>query len=443
MKNKSERESINYLFDRLFPLNRSIAGPGIEESLQIMAEFMPLHIFGVPSGAKVFDWITPQGWELRSAVLTGPDGNVICDAKDSNLHVVNYACPVDKVMSLDELQNFLHSLPELPNAIPYVTSYYEKNWGFCLSQEVRNKLTKGEYHAYIDSSHTDSRIPLAHCFLEGESKKEIFLSSYLCHPSLANNELSGPLVLFGLYKRIKGWKRRRHTFRFVLNPETIGSLCYLSLFGQELMDKMEAGLILTCLGGPDKLSYMKSRRGDGLADSLASFWNKSDPACLRLRQFDIDGSDERQYCSPGFNLPVGQFGRTIYGEYDGYHNSLDTKEFMDIDVIVKSIDQIEHFLIELDNISPCVNLSPYGEPQLGRRGLYPNINSPSTWGMQSSDTVFDGRKTLKRILMMLNSSDGINNMVDIAEKCECTIGELLPIRDLLVDHGLLAEKVFK
>jgi aminopeptidase-like protein len=337
------------------------------------------------------------------------------------------------------LQNNLHSLEQQPEAVPYVTSYYNPTWGFCLSHQAREKLKEGLYHAQIDSDFSFGRVPLAHTFLRGDSSREILLSSYLCHPSMANNELSGPLVLLGLYRRICQWPKRQHRFRFVLNPETIGSLCYLFLNGDHLKTHMDAGLVLTCLGGPDKLTYKASRRGNAKIDRLAQHWSERGEA-LRLRPFTpTGGSDERQYCSPGFNLPMGQMGRTVYGEYLGYHNSLDSKAFMTIEALISSIDSIEAFLKELDQIGPWRNLSPFGEPQLGRRGLYPNINSPATW-KHSSDDVFDKRQILERILFVLNYSDGEHNLIDISKKCGCSVRDLLPVIAQLEQKGLLAPK---
>lgn len=435
MRVSADYDLLDGLYDRLFPLLRSITGPGIEESLRLFAEHMPLDIFGVPSGTQVFDWLTPPQWNCRSARLTGPNGDVVCDMARSNLHIVNYSEGVDRHLTLAELQPHLHSLPNLPDAVPYVTSYYNRTWGFCLSDAARRSLKKGTYHAQIDADFSDGRVPLAHCFLDGDSDREILLSSYLCHPSLANNELSGPLVLLGLYNRIKAWPRRRHRFRFVLNPETIGSLCYLHLFGDELRSNLDAGLVLTCLGGPGEVSYKTTRRETARVDRLARRWNQI--GAMAIRPFTpTGGSDERQYGSPGFNLPVGQFARATYGDYDGYHNSLDTKAFMTIDALVQSVDTIEAFLLELDACAPWTNLSPYGEPQLGRRGLYPNINSAATWGA-SSDAVFDGRLILQRLLTVLNYSDGDHDLIDISEKCGCSVRDLLPIVARLEAGGLL------
>lgn len=439
MNHTPEFKLLDGLFDRLFPLLRSITGPGIEQSYAILSEHMPLELMSIPSGTKVFDWTVPPEWACRSARLTDPSGKVVCDLTMSNLHVLNYSDRVNTSLPLAELQKHLHSLPHLPDAVPYVTSYYNRTWGFCVSDRVRQGLKNdGMYRAEIDADFSEGKVSLAHTFLEGQSNREILLSSYLCHPSLANNELSGPLVLLGLYRRISQWPNRHHRFRFVLNPETIGSLCYLHLHGEHLKTHLDAGLVLTCLGGAAKqLSYKSSRREDATVDRLARHWNaRGEP--LRLRPFTpAGGSDERQYCSPGFNLPVGQMARDVYGEYSGYHNSLDTKDSMTIEALVDSIDRIEHFLKELDQSGPWQNLFPHGEPQLGHRGLYPTLNSANTW-KTSSDEIFDGRVILERILYMLNYSDGQNDLISIAGRCGCTVADLLPVVRCLQESGLLA-----
>jgi aminopeptidase-like protein len=436
-----EYRLLDKLFDELFPILRSITGPGIEKSMDILGQYMPLDKLKVASGTKVFDWVTPQAWNCRAATLIAPDGTTVCDMKNSNLHVLNYSEPVNKTLSLGELQKHLHSIECLPEAIPYVTSYYHRTWGFCISHAERLRLKEGNYQAIIDSEFSDGHIPLAHSILSGETEREIVIASYLCHPSLANNELSGPLVLIALYDRISKWANRMHRFRFVLNPETIGSLCYLHLYGDQLRVSMDAGIVLTCVGGAGPLSFKQSRLKDTQINRLADLWADRggiDGRSLDVRPFSpASGSDERQWCSPGFNLPMGQFARSVYGEYAGYHNSLDTKEFMGIQTLLDSVDQIEQFLSELDRAGPWINQSPFGEPQLGKRGLYPNVNSANTW-MSSNDQVFDGRKILARLLNVLSYSDGVIDLVEIADKCNCSVTDLLPIVSRLCEENLLA-----
>jgi aminopeptidase-like protein len=426
---------LDRLFDELFPILRSITGPGLRQSLDVFARYMPLKIESVPSGTQVFDWQVPPEWRLKTAHLTGPNGELIADAAICNLHVLNYSAPVDAVLPLSELDGHLYSLPDLPDAIPYVTSYYKRNWGFCLKHSVRRTLPAGRYHAFIDSEFVDGGVPVADCTLPGESSAEVMLTSYLCHPSLANNELSGPLVLLGLYQRLKAWPRRRYTYRFVLNPETIGSLCYLHLNADHLKNHLAAGLVLTCLGGPNRLTYKMSRRGDSIIDHLVHA--TAPRRSIRIRGFDpTGGSDERQYCSPGFDFPMGQMARAVYGEYDGYHNSLDDKEFMSIATLIESIDEIEDLLKTAEIAGVFVNLSPYGEPQLGRRGLYPTVNSAATWG-SSSDDLTDTRTFLNRILHVLNYSDGRHTMLDIAARMGTDVEAFAPVVAKLEAAGLL------
>lgn len=424
------------LFDRLLPITRSITGPGLRESLDIFGEYMPLRRDCVASGTAVFDWIVPPEWALTRAVLTGPDGAIVADTARSNLEVVNYSTPVDVELDLEDLQPYLHSIPDQPDLTPYVTSYYRDAWGFCLTQAARQALKPGRYRAVIQSRKYEGGVDFADCVLPGEIGREILLSSYLCHPGLANNELSGPLVLLGLFDRISRWKRRRFSYRFLLAPETIGSLCYLFRHGDCLKDRLAGGLVLTCLGGPTEgLSYKASRRGTTTLDALVARLGAADG--YRLRPFTpTSGSDERQFCSPGFNLPMGQMGRTLYGDYAAYHTSGDDKAFMGIAPLVDAVDRIEALLRQHEYAGVFINQAPYGEAQLGRRGLYPTVNSPSTW-TASSDRVVDSRVLLNRILTVLSDCDGDQRMIDIAGRLECSLGDLMPVIDRLEAEGLL------
>ena len=434
--------SLEALFDELFPICRSITGDGLRRSLAIFQRYMPLEIETVPTGTAVFDWTVPQEWNIRSAKLTGPDGNVLADLAQSSLSVVNYSQPVNTRLSLAELRPHLHSVPAHPDAIPYVTSYYKRTWGFCLSDTQFRSLKEGGYHAYIDSDFSgEGGLPFGHCALQGDSRKEILLTSYLCHPSLANNELSGPLVLLGLFERIRSWPRRRFTYRFLLNPETIGALCFLHRYADHLRETLISGIVLTCLGGPtQRLTYKNSRRGDSLADRTIQYLREKEGSPVEMRPFDPTcGSDERQYCSPGFNLPVGQLARTTYGEYDGYHNSLDTKDFMGIPSLVRSIDEIGAILQAMEMGGRFLNLKPFGEPQLGPRGLYPNMNN-ATARTKSNDVVIDARQFLNRLLTVLSYSDGDHDMMEIASRCGCKLSGLSEVVQKLEEAGLLAHQ---
>ncbi|NVJ70151.1 MAG: DUF4910 domain-containing protein [Alphaproteobacteria bacterium] len=438
----SDRALLDRAFDDLFPIMRSITGPGIEQSIDYFRQFMPLEMQKVPTGSQVFDWTVPQEWHFARATLHGPDGELVCDTDHHTLHVVNYSEPIDATFTLEELEPHLHSLPDLPDAIPYVTSYYKRTWGFCLAHNVREKLKPGNYRVQISAEFKDGGVPYATCVLPGESDREIMLTSYLCHPSLANNELSGPLVLLALYRRIMNWEKRRHSFRFVLNPETIGSLCFLHHYADHLRDKLEAGIILTCVGGDaPSLRYKSSRRGDTHLDQLMARFGEgreTTPMPLRVEGFSpLGGSDERQYCAPGFNLPVGQIARSVYGDgYVGYHNSLDTKEFMNIDALIETTDTVEHALKLLDISTRPVNQAPFGEPQLGKRGLYPNMNAAAT-RKQSDDSLVDGRTQLNRLLTVLNMADGHTDTMKIADACGCSLSDLQPTIVKLEQEGLL------
>ena len=432
----AESKFLNQVFDDLFPLCRSITGIGLESSLEYLKKLMPLEIEKISSGTKVFDWVVPPSWIFKRARLWGPDGRLICDTNVSNLHVMNYSEPVDKEVSYSELKKHLFSIPHLPDAIPYVTSYYKRDWGFCLPHHERINLPEGKYKVLINSQFdNEGGVPFGQCVLKGDSKREILLTSYLCHPSLANNELSGPLVLLGLYNRIKKWPKRRFSYRFLLNPETIGSLCFLHKHYEHLKANLEAGLILTCLGGPkETLRYKASKCKTSLFDKLL---NTQPENWHQIPFTPLSGSDERQYCAPGFNLPMGQVSRTSYGQYDGYHNSLDDKKFMDINSILSSIDEIEKLIFEAEYSGRVLNLCPYGEPQLGKRNLYPNINSPTNKN-KSSDDVLDCREELNTILTILSEADGTKYMTDIASEMGHPLAKLIPVIDKLEKQKLIA-----
>lgn len=430
---------LDHLFDRLYPICRSIMGSGIRESLEIINEYIPLNLKHIPTGTKILDWIVPQEWIIRDATLKGPDGLLYASLDASNLHIVNYSIGVNMKLQKEELENNLFSIPELPSAIPYVTSYYKKKWGFCLAHETRKKMPSGEYTAIIDAEHRDGMLTYGEAYLPGKSKEEILISTYLCHPSMANNELSGPLAFVSLYNRIRKWDNRNYSYRFYIGPETIGSVAYLSQQGWDLKKKMISGLVLTCLGGPKKSVSLKlSRNKDALVNKVAAHLNRTEGMDLDIRAFvPTSGSDERQFCSPGFNLPVAQFAKTLYADYDGYHNSLDDKEFMSIDSVKDSVDQIEHFLMCQEYAGVFWNTKPYGEVQLGRRGLYPNVNEHRMSG-RSTDQKMDGRTQLNCILNILNYSDGHHTMLDIAEICGTDLVQLIPIIQKLEESNLLS-----
>lgn len=411
-------------FDRLWPILRSITGEGVRQSHDILAELLPLERFEFPSGTQVFDWTVPLEWTVHEAYVVTPDGRRILDVRENNLHLVNYAAPFRGRLSRAELEPHLHSLPERPDAVPYVTSYYTPRWGFCLTHRERQSLPEGTYEVVVDTEHVQGSLTLSEAVLPGETDEEVLLSTYTCHPSLANNELSGPLVTAFLYRRLAAWRERRYTYRFAFVPETIGALCYLKLRGETLKRRLAAGYVVTCVGDDAPFTYKRSRRGDTLADRAALYVLGKLPE-TRVRAFFPQGSDERQYGSPGFNLPVGSIMRSVYGTYPEYHTSEDNRAFISFRALQGSVDAYERVLKAIELNRRYRNLEPYGEPNLGKRGLYPERGSERP-GEQVEAT-----------LWVLNYSDGEHDLLGIAELSGLELPLLAEAAQRCVAAGLL------
>jgi len=426
----SNYKVINSLFNELFPILRSITGAGYIKSLNILSRYIKFKKIKYPSGKKIFDWTVPKEWVIKDAYVKA-GGKKIIDLKKNNLHIVNYSSPVNKMMSLSQLDKHLYSIKERPKIIPYVTSYYKKQFGFCIEHQKRQKLKDVDYQVVIDSKFINGNVVNGISEIKGETKKTILISSYLCHPSMANNELSGPLTMVGLYDKIKRWKNRQYNYLFLINPETIGSLCFLSNYKEFLKNNLDSGLVLTCLGGPKKkLTYKKSRVGTSSLDKI--FTNLSNDGKVRLREFDpTGGSDERQYCASELNLPVGQVARTVYGEFYQYHTSADNKKLMQISQVIKSVSEIESILKTNDGLYALKRYMPYCELQLGKRDLYPNINSSGTRN-SSSDSLLKNRKQLNILLYILSYADGKNNIVDISNRSGFTLAEVKTVLNMCI-----------
>ena len=418
----SNYKILNNLFDELFPILRSITGNGYIKSLNILSRYIKFKKLKYPSGKKVFDWTVPKEWVIKDAYVK-VNGKKIIDLKKNNLHIMNYSAPINKTMKLSELNKHLYSIETKPKIIPYVTSYYDKNFGFCIEHNKRKKLKNTDYQVVIDSKFINGNVVNGISKLKGETKKTILISSYLCHPGMANNELSGPLTMIGLYDKIKKWKNRQYNYLFLINPETIGSICFLSNYKEILKKNLDSGLVLTCLGGPKKkLSYKKSRIGNSSLDKI--FSNLSRDREVLLREFDpTSGSDERQYCASELNLPVGQVARTVYGTNSEYHSSADNKKFMKISQVIKSISEIENILKTNDSLYPLKRYMPYCELQMGKKKLYPNISSHNT-NNHSSDIVAKNRKQLNILLYILSYADGKNNIIDISNMSGFKLDEI-------------------
>nr|WP_263326539.1 DUF4910 domain-containing protein [Neobacillus sp. Marseille-Q6967] len=411
----------------LFPICRSITGNGVRDTLKILQTIIPLKIIEIPTGKKVFDWTIPKEWNIRDAYILDTEGNKIVDFKKNNLHVVGYSIPIDTVLSLDELQKHLFSIEEQPEAIPYVTSYYKENWGFCISHNQRQTLKKGFYKVYIDSELKQGHLTYGELILPGKTTKEIFLSTYICHPSLANNELSGPVLTAFLAKWIQSLPRE-FTYRIIFIPETIGSIAYLSENLYSMKQNIVAGFNITCVADNKDYSFLPSRYGNTLADKVAQHVLKWRQPNYKTYSFLERGSDERQYCSPGIDLPVVSIMRTKYTEYPEYHTSLDNLDFISSEGFEGAFNIYKECIKILEK-NAFYKTTVLGEPQLGKRGLY-----PSTSIKRSSDSV-------RTILNFLTYADGTNDLIDIADFIRLPALELIPIVDKLIYHELIS-KIF-
>ncbi len=410
---------------RLFPICRSITGEGFRQSLDILREYLPeLQIHHVPSGTKVFDWEVPLEWNIRDAYIIDPDGNKLCDFKENNLHIVGYSVPVDLDLSLAELQPHLYSLPNQPTAIPYITSYYKARWGFCLPHELREKLKEGTYHVFIDSDLAPGNLSYGELILPGEQREEIFFSTYLCHPSMANNELSGPVLATFLARWLKTIDARRFSYRIIIIPETIGSITYLSKNLAVMKQNIIAGFNLTCVGDEMDYSYLSSRFGDTLADKVALHVLKHTHPEFKPYTFMDRGSDERQYCSPGVDLPVCSMMRSKYHEYPEYHTSLDDLSFISPAGLSGSF-AIYQKAIQCLEANEKLKGTVLCEPQLGKRGLYPTISTKDT------------AKLVKNMMNILAYADGTRTSLELAELIGVPLWEILPTINTLIREGLL------
>jgi aminopeptidase-like protein len=418
------------LIVELFPICRSLTGDGVRQSLEIIKKHIPIEIHEVASGTKVFDWVIPKEWNIRDGFILDEKGNKIVDFKRHNLHVVGYSSPVDQYIPLSELQQHLHSLPEQPEAIPYVTSFYEEYWGFCISQRQRDKLKEGRYRIYIDSELKDGYLTYGECLIKGETDQEVFLSTYICHPSMANNELSGPAVTTFLIKWILS-APRKYSYRIIFIPETIGSITYLSRNIEIMRNKIIAGFNITCVGDDRAYSFLPSRNGNTLADKAAlNILRFKHPEFISYSYLDR-GSDERQYCSPGVDLPVVSIMRSKYGSYPEYHTSLDDLDLVSPEGLNGSYEVLKDCL-ELIEKNNFYQVTCLGEPQLGKRGLYPNLSTKNS-------TLY-GEVT--NLMNFLAYADGSNDLIDISNIINVPVNKLYKIIEKLELNGLLIRKDF-
>lgn len=414
------------LISELYPICRSITGEGVRQTLRLVQRHIPLTIHEVPSGTKVFDWTVPKEWNIRDAYIKNARGERIVDFNKSNLHVVGYSVPVKKKISLQELKEHLFTLPDCPDWIPYRTSYYKETWGFCLSHRQWSSLGDEEYEVCIDSSLKEGHLTYGEIYLKGDTTDEVLISCHVCHPSLCNDNLSGIALATFLAKALSP-ASRRYSYRFIFVPATIGSITWLCL-NESNVARIKHGLVVTGVGDPGKLVYKKSRRGNAEIDRAFAHVLKHSGEDYEIIDFFPYGYDERQYCSPAFNLPVGCLMRTPHGQYPEYHTSADNLDFVQPRCLADSFSKTLAALHVLENNKTYRNLNPRCEPQLGRRGLYQMIG-----GRQ------DAKSREMAMLWVLNLADGSHTLLDIAEKSGLDFAFIKDTADVLMQHGLLEE----
>ncbi len=409
----------------LFPLDRSLTGDGVRRTLAVLKRELPeMTVHEVPSGTEVFDWTVPKEWAVRQAYIEDEKGNRIIDYKDLNLHVMGYSTPVDRWVDLEELKKYIYVQKGQPDAVPYVTSYYVQRYGFCMSEKQKDALLPGRYHMVIDSELFDGSLTYGELMIPGKEEKEILISTYVCHPSMANNELSGPVLAVALAKKIAAQTNRKYTYRFIWIPETIGSITYLSEHFEYMKKNTAAGFVLSCVGDDRTFSYVPSRDGNTLADRAArnvlSFYY---PEYKRYTYLDR-GSDERQYNAPGIDLPVCVVCRSKYGEYPEYHTSLDDMNFISPEGLQGAYEVYERILNALE-YNDFYRIKCLCEPQLGKRGMYPTVSRKGAYDV------------VKSMVDFIAYADGKRDLIAVSDLIRVPIDQLIPIINKLTEADLL------
>ncbi|MDF7799391.1 DUF4910 domain-containing protein [Pontiellaceae bacterium B1224] len=414
------------LIERLYPICRSITGNGVRETLGILREHIPLEIHEVPTGTPVFDWKVPDEWNIREGWIKNPAGEKIVDFKTLNLHVLNYSEPVHKTVSLDELKKHLFTLPDQPDWVPYRTSYHNRNWGFCMADRQFQTLEEGDYEVFIDSDLEPGALTYGEVLIPGRSEKEVLLVTHVCHPSLCNDNLSGIAIAAKLIQQLAE-RDLKYSYRILFLPATIGAITWLSR-NQEKLGRIQLGLVLCLLGDAGPLRYKKSRQGNSQIDRVMQRVLKASGQAFQSLEFSPYGYDERQFCSPAFNLPIGRLSRAVHGEFPEYHSSADNLDFVKEDALEASLAVMERFVDAVERADVYINLKPECEPQLGRRGLFKAI------GGQSETKDFQ-----MALLWVLNQSDGFHSLEDITEASGLEMESLRTAVTELLKTDLLAE----
>ena len=447
-KSENSSNEMFQLMKKLYPICRSITGDGVRKTLEIIKKEIPIQIHEVPTGKKVFDWTIPKEWNINDAYIINPDGKKVVDFKESNLHVLNYSIPVNQKISLLELKKHIHTIPEKPNVVPYVTSYYSENWGFCMKHNDFLNLKEGEYTVVIDSKLERGSLTYGEFLIPGKSDFEILLSCYVCHPSMCNDNLSGVVLLTEIAKCIKNIKNN-YSIRFIFVPETIGAITWIHQ-NETNISKIKHGLVATCLGDSGKFTYKKSRKGNAEIDKTVINILENSKMEFKTVDFFTWGSDERQLCSPGFDLPIGSLMRSMYGteDFPEYHTSNDNLEFINKEALRESFEKYMEIIESINkNYSEkymkqskgknknkiksemYLNLFPKCEPQLGKREAYRNIG-----GQNNSIEI---RKNEFAIFWVLNLSDGQNSISDIIQRSGFEESVIRRAIKILIEKGLL------
>jgi aminopeptidase-like protein len=414
------------LVGRLYPLCRSITGDGVRRTLEIIGERIELAVTEVPTGTRAFDWTVPREWNIRDAWVRDPNGTKVIDFAESNLHLVGYSVPVHRTMELSELREHLHTLPEQPDLVPYRTSYYREAWGFCLRQNTLDTLPDGPYEVFIDSTLDDGHLTYGEHVVPGELTDEVLVSCHVCHPSLANDNLAGIAVAVELAQRLAASKPR-YTYRFLFAPGTIGSIVWLSR-NADRIDRVRHGVVLACAGDRGSLTYKRSRRGAADIDRAVEHVLTESGRPHKVIDFSPYGYDERQFCSPGFNLGVGSLTRTPYAGYPEYHTSADNPDFVSDESMADTLETLWEVVGVLEHDRRYRNLSPFCEPQLGKRGLYGSLGGRS-----------DTKQAQLAMLWVLNLSDGEHSLLDVAQRSGLPFAVVADAADALRGAGLVKE----
>lgn len=417
-------EEMYRLITELYPICRSITGDGVRQTLKILGDVIPLEVNDIPSGTNVFDWTVPREWNINDAYILNAKGEKIVDFNQSNLHVLNYSTPMNKIVSLEELKQHLFTIPEHGDWIPYRTSYYNENWGFCMSHNQYTALEDEEYTVRIDSSLEDGFLTYAQCVIPGALDDEVLISCHMCHPSLCNDNLSGIAVAVFLARCLKELQTK-YSYRFLFIPATIGSITWLAM-NEEIVHNIKHGLVAANLGDSGRFTYKKSRRGDALIDQAVINALRDFGHDYQVIDFFPYGYDERQYCSPGFNLPVGCLMRTPHGQYPEYHTSADNLGFVKPDNLTESLSIYLKVVTILENNVGYLNKYHKCEPQLGKRGIYSKIGAQT-----------DSQARQLAMLWILNLSDGQHSLLDISNQSEIAFDTIKVTADLLFENDLL------